>query len=76
MNLAEAEDLEEEHLKSLEEGDIFYVVLMKIENSLSKVNISSLPSTINPPDRSVTSSTVQPKLPKLELSKFDGSPNN
>ena len=76
LNLVEAEDLEEEHLKSLQESDIFYVVLAKIEDSLSKVNLSSLPSTIHPPDRSVTSSTVQPKLPKLELSKFDGSPKN
>ena len=31
LSLVEVEDLEEEHLKSLEESDIFYVVLSKIE---------------------------------------------
>ena len=67
--------VEEELLKSLQEKDIFYTVLKKVELWLNKVvmetaslHTPALPSTSS----STKESDLKVKLPKIELSKFSG----
>ena len=71
----EEDAVEEELLTSLQEKDIFYTVLKKVELCLNKVvtetassHTSSLPSTSS----STKESNLKVKLSKIELSKFSG----
>ena len=62
-------------LKSLQEKDIFYTVLKKAELCLNKVVVETA-SSHTPLSPSTSSSTkesnLRVKLPKIELSKFNG----
>ena len=77
IELIAEENVEEELLKSLEENDVFYEVLRRVECCLGKVVVESAPSIASSSSvSSRSSSDVRVKLPKLELRKFDGTALN
>ena len=69
------DDVEEEILKSLEEKNVFYTILGRIEVCLNKAaeEISSTRTPSLPPSTSSrVDSELKVKLPKIELTKFSG----
>ena len=75
ISYLEEDAVEEELLKSLQEKDIFYTVLKKVELCLNNV-VMETASSHTPSSPSTSSSTKESnfkvKLPKIELSRFSG----